>query len=152
YSGSMAAAVGQHTKLGLANEAAVRSAELLGPLDRLGVAHVDTTVSWTVPMGPIGSKVELGRRVRAVGPGGGGIYVDRALEAAYASLEREDVEQRHVLLLSDGDDAEEKQQAADLARGALARGVTTSVIALGRGQDAAALGRVSREGSGRFYR
>ena len=52
-SGSMAAMVGGHTKLELANEAASRSAALLGPGDMLGVLHVDTTVNWSVPLQPV---------------------------------------------------------------------------------------------------
>jgi len=151
YSGSMAVNAGSHTKLELANEAAVRSAELLGSLDRLGVLHVDTTATWTVPLGPLGDKAELGRRVRAVGPGGGGIYVDRALETAYAALDREQVEQKHVLLFADGDDAEERRRAPALAQAARRKNVTTSVVALGRGQDTAGLEALSREGEGRFY-
>jgi uncharacterized membrane protein len=151
YSGSMAVTAGARTKLELANEAAVRSAELLGSLDRLGVLHVDTSASWTVPLGPITDKAELGRMVRAVGPGGGGIFVDRALETAYAALDREQVEQKHVLLFADGDDAEERTQAPALARAARRRNITTSVVALGRGQDVGGLERLSREGEGRFY-
>lgn len=151
YSGSMAMAVGKHTKLELANEAAVRSAELLGSLDRLGVLHVDTTATWTIPLAALTDKTDLARRVRSVGPGGGGIYVDRALEVAYAALDRESVEQKHVLLFSDGDDAEERQAAPSLARAARTRGITTSVVALGRGQDTAGLEKLSREGEGRFY-
>jgi uncharacterized membrane protein len=151
YSGSMAVTAGSRTKLELANEAAVRSAELLGSFDRLGVLHVDTSASWTVPLSPIADKAELGRKVRAVGPGGGGIFVDRALETAYAALDREQVEQKHVLLFADGNDAEERTQAPTLARAARARNITTSVVALGRGQDTGGLERVSREGEGRFY-
>jgi uncharacterized membrane protein len=151
YSGSMAASAGNRTKLELANEAAVRSAELLGGLDRLGVVHVDTDASWTIPLGPIADKSGLGRKVRAVGPGGGGIFVDRALESAYAALDREQVEQKHLLLFADGDDAEERTRAPTLARAARGRNITTSVVALGRGQDVGGLERLSREGEGRFY-
>ncbi|HEX4335303.1 MAG TPA: VWA domain-containing protein [Polyangiaceae bacterium] len=151
YSGSMAASAGSHTKLELANEAAVRSAELLGPLDRLGVLHVDTAATFTIPLGPLGDKAELGRRVRAVGPGGGGIYVDRALEEAYAALDREQVEQKHVLLFADGDDAEQRERAPSLARAARRKNITTSVVALGRGQDIGGLEQLSRDGEGRFY-
>src|SRR6185295_6124661 len=49
-SGSMGAKVSGHTKLELANEAAARSASLLGPGDLLGVEHVDTSVLWSVPL------------------------------------------------------------------------------------------------------
>ena len=72
YSGSMAMSAGANTKLELANEAAVRSAELLGAGDRLGVMHVDTAVQWTVPLGPVLDKAKIAHDIRAVGPGGGG--------------------------------------------------------------------------------
>jgi uncharacterized membrane protein len=151
YSGSMGASASGHTKLELANEAAVRSESLLGPIDRVGVAHVDTTVSWTVPLAPLSDPTTVERRIRAVTTGGGGIYVDVALEAAYAALAREPVERKHVLLFADGDDAEERARAPELARAALLRGITTSVVSLGQGRDAAALEALSREGKGRFY-
>ncbi|MEO7112378.1 MAG: VWA domain-containing protein, partial [Polyangiaceae bacterium] len=53
YSGSMGMKVGNQTKLALANEASARSASLLGPGDMLGVEHVDTSVAWTIPLGPV---------------------------------------------------------------------------------------------------
>ncbi|MBX3126964.1 MAG: VWA domain-containing protein [Polyangiaceae bacterium] len=151
YSGSMAMRAGKHTKLELANEASVRSAELLGPGDRLGVMHVDTVVSWTVPLGPVTDKAKIARQIRAVGPGGGGIYVDLTLEAAYAALARETVNLKHVLLFADGSDAEERTNAFSLVSSAKQRGITTSVVALGRGSDVTALERMSQLGDGRFY-
>jgi uncharacterized membrane protein len=150
-SGSMSAPAGSTTKLALANEAAARSAELLGPGDRLGVAHVDTAVTWTVPVAPLHDAVEVGRQIRSAGPGGGGIFVDVALDAAYAALDKEAVDQKHVLVFADGDDAENRERSPDMARAALRRGITTSIVALGRGQDVQGLERISREGKGRFY-
>ncbi|HOU94519.1 MAG TPA: vWA domain-containing protein, partial [Polyangiaceae bacterium] len=105
YSGSMAMrATSAHTKLDLANEAASRSAELLGGGDRLGVMHVDTVVTWTIPLAPVADRAEITRRIRAVGPGGGGIFVDLSLRTAYAALARERVNLKHVLLFADGSD------------------------------------------------
>lgn len=151
YSGSMAMRVGRQSKLELANEAAVRSAELLGAGDRLGVMHVDTAVQWTVPLGPVADKAAIAKQIRAVGPGGGGIYVDLTLQSAYEALAREKVNLKHVLLFSDGNDAEERNNAFALVSTAKSRGMTTSVVALGRGSDVAALERMSQLGSGRFY-
>lgn len=151
YSGSMGAQVGRRTKLDLANEAAVRSAELLGSGDRLGVMHVDTTVRWTVPLGPIKDKAALARDVRAVGVGGGGIYVDLTLSTAYEALGRENVQLKHCLLFSDGADAEERTNAIALVTRAKANGITTSVVALGNGSDVPDLERMSLAGGGRFY-
>jgi Ca-activated chloride channel homolog len=151
YSGSMAMSVGKQTKLELANEAAVRSAELLGAGDRLGVMHVDTTVQWTVPLGPVSDKAEIAKKIRAVSTGGGGIYVDVTLEAAYDALGKDTVQLKHLLLFSDGADAEERTNAFALVSAAKARGITTSVVALGRGSDVPALEQMSRLGAGRFY-
>lgn len=151
YSGSMAMRAGKHTKLELANEAAARSAELLGTGDRLGVMHVDTVVSWTVPLGPLTDKAAISKAIRAVGPGGGGIYVDLTLQAAYAALDREKVNLKHLLLFADGSDAEERAGAFGLVAGAKSRGITTSVISLGRGSDTADLEKMARLGDGRFY-
>jgi Ca-activated chloride channel homolog len=151
YSGSMAMSVGKQTKLELANEAAVRSAELLGSGDRLGVMHVDTSVQWTVPLGPITDKAAIAKQIRAVGPGGGGIFIDLTLQHAYEALAREKVNIKHLLLFSDGGDAEERQNAFALVSTAKSRGITTSVVALGRGSDVPALERMSQLGGGRFY-
>jgi Ca-activated chloride channel family protein len=151
YSGSMGMRAGKRTKLDLANEAAVRSAQLLGAGDRLGVMHVDTDVRWTLPLAPVQDKTTLAERIRNVGPGGGGIYVDLTLQTAYAALYRETVNLKHVLLFSDGSDAEQRGRAPALVAEAKRRGVTTSVVALGRGSDVPALEQLSQLGGGRFY-
>jgi uncharacterized membrane protein len=151
YSGSMSMSAGPKTKLELANEAAARSADLLGGGDRLGVMHVDTTVRWTVPLGPVSDKAAIERDIRAVGPGGGGIYVDLALSTAYEALRREHVQLKHCLLFSDGADAEQHETSLSLASRAKANGITTSVVALGNGSDVPDLEQVSRVGGGRFY-
>jgi Ca-activated chloride channel family protein len=151
YSGSMALRAGSNTKLELANEAAVRSAELLGAGDRLGVMHVDTAVRWTVPLGPVLDKPRIARDIRAVGPGGGGIYIDLTLGNAYNALAKEHVQLKHLLLFSDGNDAEERSNAFALVSAGKARGITTSVVALGNGSDVPALEHMSQLGDGRFY-
>ncbi|MBX3182297.1 MAG: VWA domain-containing protein [Polyangiaceae bacterium] len=151
YSGSMAASAGKHSKLELANEASARSAELLGTGDRLGVMHVDTAVTWTVPLGPLTDKAAITKKIRDVKPGGGGIYIDISLKEAYAALRSEKVALKHVLLFSDGGDAEQKTDAFNLIQAAKVSGITTSVVALGRGSDVPALERMSKIGDGRFY-
>jgi uncharacterized membrane protein len=151
YSGSMAATAGKQTKLELANEASVRSANLLGPGDRLGVAHVDTAVTWTVPLGPVKDKAAISKAIRAVKPGGGGIYVDLSLRAGYAQLEREKVNLKHALLFADGSDAEQMAGCRTLVSNAKRKGITTSVVSLGKGSDVPELEALSRLGDGRFY-
>ncbi len=151
YSGSMAATVGGQTKLALANEAAAKSASLLGPGDRLGVEHVDDRVAWTTPLGPVTDAAEIGRKIRAVQVGGGGIYTDIALKAGYGALEKETVNLKHLLLFADGADAEQLTGCRLLVGDALRKGITTSVISLGRGSDTPELEVLSKIGGGRFY-
>ena len=151
YSGSMGMTVGGQTKLALANEAAARSASLLGSGDRLGVEHVDTAAAWTVPLGPVTDTNAIAAKIRAVSVGGGGIYTDLALREGYAALEKESVNLKHMLLFADGDDAEQIAGCRAIVSGAAAKGITTSVISLGHGHDSAELEVLSKLGSGRFY-
>lgn len=152
YSGSMSAVVGGQTKLALANEAAARSAALLSAGDWLGVAHVDTEVKWTIPLGVVGDGRALGPTIRGVDAGGGGIYTDLALNAAYAQLGKASAGMlKHVLLFADGGDAEQIAACPALAASANANSITTSVVSLGRGSDSTLLERVSARGGGRFY-
>ena len=151
YSGSMGATVSGHTKLELANEAAARSASLLGPGDRLGVEHVDTVVRWTVPISPVNDPKSIAEAIRAVGVGGGGIYTDLALRAGYEALGRESVNLKHLLLFADGSDAEQITGCRAIVKDAYEHGITTSVISLGRGSDSPELEALSKVGGGRFY-
>jgi uncharacterized membrane protein len=152
-SGSMSVEVSPGVmKLDLANEAASRSAALLAPQDRIAVAHVDTGVSWTVPMTVVESPEAIAARVRHAGPGGGGIYVDVALEAAYRALAAEPTQLRHFLLFSDGSDSEQMVASRRLVADALRdHGITTSVVSMGAGPDSPELETLSRIGGGRFY-
>jgi uncharacterized membrane protein len=151
YSGSMGAKEGGYTKLELANEAAARSAALLGPGDLLGVMHVDTRVKWSVPLGPVTDKDAIDKAIRSVGVGGGGIYVDITLDAGYAALEKQTVNLKHMLLFADGSDAEQMAGCRPKVEAAFRRGITTSVVALGNGSDVPELELLSRIGNGRFY-
>ncbi|MFT3774520.1 MAG: VWA domain-containing protein [Minicystis sp.] len=150
-SGSMGAKAGGYTKLELANEAAARSAALLGPGDMLGVEHVDTKVKWSVPLGLVTDKEAIEKAIRGVGVGGGGILVDITLDAGYAALDKVTVNLKHMLLFADGSDAEDMAGCRVKVEAAFRRGITTSVVALGNGSDVPELELLSRIGNGRFY-
>ncbi len=139
------------TKLDLANEAAARSAMLLSPLDRVAVAHVDTEVSWTVPMTSVDDPARIAAMARGAQVGGGGILVDLTLEASYDVLDGQPTQLKHLLLFSDGFDSEEMSDARSLVQGAARRRITTSIVSMGNGPDAPELEHLSRLGGGRFY-
>lgn len=150
-SGSMQSMAGGRTKLSLANDAAVRSSELLDGADELGVLHVDTLPSATIPLARIDATPDLAQRVRAATVGGGGILVVVGLTAAYEKLRATTTELKHVLLFADGSDAHDASDATSLVVAAKAAGITTSVVALGQGSDVPALERLSVVGDGRFH-
>ncbi|MBI5517163.1 MAG: VWA domain-containing protein [Deltaproteobacteria bacterium] len=151
-SGSMSAPTRDgRTKIDLANEAAARSAALLSPLDRVAIAHVDTSVDWTWRLHLADDPEAVARAARAGRAGGGGIYTDVALRSAYELLGDTRATIRHVILLADGGDAEQAEDCPRLAAEALRRNLTTSVVAIGRGHDEAVLERIARAGGGRYY-
>lgn len=139
------------TKLDLANEAAARSALLLSPVDRVGVAHVDTEVTWTQRMTAVEDPQRIANIVRRAQPGGGGILVDLTLRAAYTALREQPTQLKHLLLFSDGSDSEEMIQARRLVSDAARDGITTSIVSMGTGPDTPELEVLSRLGGGRFY-
>lgn len=150
-SGSMSADEGGLTKIQLAAEGAVRVVELLNDFDEITVIPVDTE-----PDNPIGPVVASERetavsRIRQIGAGGGGIYVRTGLQAAAAALAQTPNEVKHVILLADGSDAEEKEGAPELIEQLVADGVTVSTVSIGRGPDTAWLQQMAVLGNGRFH-
>src|SRR5690606_21221364 len=78
--------------------------------------------------------------------------VDVALNEAYGALRKVNVNLKHVLLFADGSDAENITPTVQgWVSNAMAAGITTSCVSLGRGHHSALLEDLSRRGGGRFY-
>ncbi|HJL37126.1 MAG TPA: VWA domain-containing protein, partial [Polyangiaceae bacterium LLY-WYZ-15_(1-7)] len=151
-SGSMMMeAVPGTSKLDLANEAAARSAMLLSPMDRVGVMHVDTGVTWTQSMVSVSDPAAIAATVRRAQPGGGGIYVNVALDESFEALRGEQTQLKHLLLFSDGQDSQEMQGTREMVRRAHRERITTSIVSMGAGPHSPELEHLSRLGGGRFY-
>ncbi len=151
-SGSMGASTRDgRSKLDLANEGAARAAGLLTAEDRVAIAHVDTETGWTLPLRLADDPAALARAARRGTPGGGGILTDVGLRDAYAVLRGAPTTIRHVLLLADGDDAENSAACPPLAAAAQREHITTSVVAIGRGHDEGHLAAIAAAGGGRYY-
>jgi len=103
------------------------------------------------PSRPIRDREAVEVAIRSVSVGGGGIIVPITLQAGYAALAAETVNLKHMLLFADGDDAEDMPRALPLTVAAKAKGITTSVVALGNGHDVQDLETMSKLGGGRFY-
>ncbi len=132
-SGSMSAEESGIPKIRLAAEAATRVAETLNDADTLAVVAYDDRPADTI--GPVAmvQRDEVMDQLLRLQAGGGGIYMRESLAYA-ADLLREvpeaEAQQRHILMLADGSDAEQQEGTLDLAAELRAEGMTISVVSL----------------------
>lgn len=150
-SGSMAAQEGGVLKIQLAAEGAVRALGLLKPNDELTVIPVDTAADQVIGPLTVADREGAAERIRQIGAGGGGIYVRTGLEAAAAALEGSDKPVKHIIVLADGADSEEKEGVPELIRELTAEGVTVSFVSIGQGPDVPWLQQMAEIGNGRFH-
>lgn len=150
-SGSMSMEEDGIPKYMLAIEAAKKTIDLLSPLDRVGVAGSTDMIEWVAPIQRLTNKDDVKRQVEQLGPGGGGIYIEPSLEFADENLSREDTKIRHLILLADGADCDtwgdSMTKVADMRK----RKITTSVVAIGKGQYLGQLQNLAKLGGGNYY-
>ncbi|HFQ94249.1 MAG TPA: VWA domain-containing protein [Anaerolineae bacterium] len=150
-SGSMGASEGSVTKIQLAAEGAARVVELLNDFDEITVIPVDTQPSGQVGPLPASQREEAINLIRQIGAGGGGIYVRTGLEAAAAALAQSPNQVKHIILLADGADSEEKEGAPELIEALQAENVTLTAVSIGDGPDVPWLRQMAELGGGRFH-
>ncbi len=150
-SGSMGAQEGGVTKIQLAAEGAVRVVELLNDFDEIAVFPVDTQPDNPIGPLPASEREEAINLIRQIGAGGGGIYVRTGLEAAAAALANSPNQVKHIILLADGADSEQKQGVEPLVASLVEEGVTVTAVSIGDGPDVPFLQQVAQWGNGRFH-
>jgi Mg-chelatase subunit ChlD len=150
-SGSMAADEGGVTKIQLAAEGAIRALELLNDADEMTLITVDVEPADIIGPVPAAGRDEAIEQMRRLGAGGGGIYVYNGLEAAAEILAASDNPVKHIIVLADGADAEQKEGVPELIRELTADGVTVSMVSIGRGPDTPWLQQMAELGNGRFH-
>ncbi len=150
-SGSMAAIEGGVAKIQLAAEGAIRALELLNDFDEMTIIPVDEAPDEII--GPItaANREEAIDHMRRLGAGGGGIFVRNGLEAAAGILAVSDNEVRHIILLADGADSEQKEGVPALIEQLAAEGITVSTVSIGAGLDTVWLQEMAELGRGRFH-
>ncbi len=150
-SGSMGMQEGGVEKIQLAAEGAVRVVELLNDFDEITVIPVDTQPDNQIGPLPASDKETAISLIRQIGAGGGGIYVRTGLAAAAEALAQSPNQVKHIILLADGADSEEKEGAPELIDALVADGVTVSTVAIGEGPDVLWLQQMAKRGNGRFH-
>ena len=148
HSGSMSETSGGATKVELAKEAAIRSIELLGPTDRVGVVAFDDTASWVVEMTDLQDRQAV---INAIGTirSGGGTDILAGLQAMSNVLPEDKAKVKHVILLTDG--GADPSGIPELVQQLYSDyGITLSTVGVGR--DAAPyLQELADLGGGRYH-
>ncbi len=155
-SGSMGMSVsGGKTKMDLANLGAAQVLDLLSPTDEFGVIAVDSAPNTELRLDTAEKNQTpfFRRKILSIQPGGGGIYVYVALEAAAKMLQRAKAANKHIILFSDAQDSEEPGNYKDLVGKMRKAGITISVIGLGTDKDVDAdlLKDIAKLGEGNVY-
>ncbi|MCA9958202.1 MAG: VWA domain-containing protein [Anaerolineales bacterium] len=150
-SGSMGATEGGVTKIQLAAEGAIRVVELLNDFDEITVIPVDTAPDNPIGPLPASDKETAVGLIRQIGAGGGGIFVRTGLEAAAEALAGSSNQVKHIILLADGSDSEQKEGVPELIAGLTAENVTISTVSIGQGPDTVWLQQMAELGNGRFH-
>jgi Mg-chelatase subunit ChlD len=138
-------------KIEMAKEAAVRSLAVLGSLDQAAVLTFDTVPQWVAPPTPL---TDAGRQQLddAIGSidAGGGTEIYPAVETAFEALRDVDADVKHLIVLTDGQDAGASSYQSLLDDMRAAR-VTVSTVAVGDDADQGLLSALARAGRGRFH-
>lgn len=135
--------------IALAREAAVRSLQLLGSQDQVGVLGFDSDFSWVVPPGPVKDKNELESKIlRMQANGGTNIYP--AVEEAYEKIKELPTQRKHIILLSDGMSSQQENYEA-LIEKMKNEGITMSTVAVGQEADRRLLNRLAKLAGGSYY-
>jgi Ca-activated chloride channel homolog len=149
---------GGATKLSLAIEGASNVIELAGERDQIGLVTFSDTAKWAFK--PVrASDANKDRMLEAASQiqSDGGTILGPTYQEAILALEQSNAAIKHLILLTDGQLADNEGPAkvmpnfASIAASAKKLGITTSSIALGGDADVNRLRQIAKSGGGRFY-
>jgi uncharacterized membrane protein len=147
YNGPGAGAAGI-AKIELAKDAAYLAATQLSNTDQVGVVVFDTQAQWQVPLGPMGNPSNLVSPIGRIAPGGGtNIY--SGLVPAVDALKNATAKNKHIILLTDGQDSEGLDYSKVKADANKA-GITISTVGLGEDVNTAFLQDLATSAGGRY--
>lgn len=150
-SGSMSMVEDGYPKYQLAIMASERTAEMLSPNDRIGVAGSTDDIEYVAPIQKLTNKAQVISNIRKLRPGGGGVYSEPSIEFAAKALRAEDTKVRHLIFLADGADTDMYGKSISLAQQMRSEKITTTVVAIGDGKDVNFLKQLAAAGGGQFH-
>jgi Mg-chelatase subunit ChlD len=139
---------GAGSKLAMAKEAAIETANLLGERDMLGVISFDGAASWITPLDSLHDRESVIDSIASI-RSGGGTDIYPALETSVKTLSESDAALKHMILLSDG------MTTPGDYRGLLGRAqankITLTTIAIGEDADRQTMQQFAEWGGGNYY-
>lgn len=138
------------SKLGMAKEAAIRTAELLSDRDYMGLNTFDGAASWVTPLAKLDGRRDQVRSDIASIRSGGGTDIYPAVEAAIGALRKTDAAVRHIVLISDGMTSPGDYQRL-IGDGNRVDHVTLTAVATGSDADTQTMKDFAKWGGGHFY-
>jgi uncharacterized membrane protein/uncharacterized protein YegL len=136
------------SKLELAKDAAYLAITQLSSTDQVGVVTFDTTGRWHIPLAPLGDPASLQSAIGRIALGGGtNIY--SGLAPAIEALKTATAQNKHVILLTDGQDRDRNNYDA-LVADANKYNITISTVGLGDDVNTYLLSDLAERGGGRY--
>jgi len=135
-------------KIRMAQEACYQTATALDPKDRLGVIAFNEESQWIHPFGEASNLGDLRRSLMRL-QAGGGTDIFGAMKMAGAAMKEEESAIRHIILVSDGQDA--ISGFASLIRKLRAVKITVTTVGVGRDYEPRLLGKIAEWGGGNFW-
>jgi Ca-activated chloride channel family protein len=139
------------TKIDMAKQAAILSAQQLSPRDQVGILSFDSTQHWVLPLtNMLGMSASTIQDRLAPLSADGGTDIFPALSMAFDAINGSDARYKHIILMTDGMSccAGDYAGLQDRMRAA---NVTLSTIAIGGDADTDLLSQLARQGDGRYY-
>ncbi|SIT68327.1 VWA domain-containing protein [Edaphobacillus lindanitolerans] len=137
------------SKLEMAKEAASRSVALLREEDVLGFIAFDDQPIEVIGTELVGDTKDALEKIYSIAPGGG-TDIFPAVQLAVERLADQDVQRKHIILLTDGMSSAAGDYGGVLKE-AEASGITMSTVAIGSDADRILLEQLAGLGAGRFY-
>lgn len=144
HSGSMSG-----DNIELAKEAAIRTVEMMRPVDTVSVIAFDDKPTVVVPPTLVQDQEEIIRAIQSI-QAAGGTDIYPAIKVGYEHLLEMASERKHMILLTDGVSATNvsyKQLTDDM----VANNMTMSTVAVGDGADTNLLNQLAEAANGRYY-
>lgn len=140
---------GAGSKLGMAKEAGIQTAELLSDRDLLGVIGFDGAATWIVPLLDLSNRDQVVTTIAGL-RSGGGTDIYPAVDRGVKGLKQTDAALKHLIILSDGITSGAAFQP--LMQDAFNNDhITISAISIGADSDTQTMRDFAKWGGGNYY-